>query len=644
MTSEGLEEIIKEYKKRNRNSLEISNPNSSNLSSIKAEKIEVEKTTLSPEKIEVYGNGMYVNSNYNEDNHAKNYIIAMPPESYTTGIKISKLNQLQNDKIETRIILKQNGITIVSATLDPIKNKYDVNEIDLNGEEKNIIANYEMLHKLTEHANMKGPLPDVFNSIKKEIDRFLIEQNENMNTIVRTEVISYYMLKKYGYYELTPLLMDTQIEDINGIEGTNILIHDSKYLNDFIVNITLPKTKMERILKKFSEYGSTPITPQLLNVSVTLPEGSRFNCIYPYENEGKMSFSARKQVFGLISPQQSIDGNFVTIDELAFLGWVMQHSELGKLGFIGLPGSGKTSFLKTMSLFIPLNSRVFSIETTPELILKQKSWAQNVYVFESDKQAKLLSASMQYRPDYLIVGEVKLEKDLVDNLFSAMSSGFKTMFTFHSEDTMSFIAKMQSRALEIARDRIANINFLLFIVEDKSIKKRYLSNIDEIYGYDADKDRVLHQTIVKTKLTYDKQKNIRTLCSIQDSDNDEKLNHEIYVYNTFIDIERIPGLKPINNDNTTQPDILLEMILKSKAIENYVKIYGIGDENFQYKDSQLRYSKEYAKIYNEMNGIRSFLAVEYVKFKNETSPSKLNEAVDMFMSDYQDYMNRIDLS
>ena len=365
MGNEGIEEILKEYRKRQKGNNE-SNQDLS-VSKIETKEINVEEQKSQPQKIEVVLSDKNSTS-FNDKTYNRNYVIAKPPEDYTQSMRISKLSQIEKEKTETRIILKKNGITVVSAFLDPATNKYDVKEIELNADEEKTIKSYEMLHKLTEHVNMKGKLIDVFESIKKEIDSFLIEQNEK-TSLVRTEVIAYYMLKNYGYYELTPLLMDNKIEDINGIEGTNIVIHDSKYLNDFIVNIFLSRQNMDKLLKKFSEYGANPITPQILNVSVTLPEGSRFNCIYPYENEGKMSFSVRKQVFSIISPQQSMDGNFVTIDELAFLGWVMQHSELGKLGFIGLPGSGKTSFLKTMSLFIPLNSRVFSIETTPELLL-----------------------------------------------------------------------------------------------------------------------------------------------------------------------------------------------------------------------------------------------------------------------------------
>ena len=118
---------------------------------------------------------------------------------------------------------------------------------------------------------------------------------------------------------------------------------------------------------------------------------------------------------------------------------------------------------------------------------------------------------------------------------------------------------------------------------------------------------------------------------------DKKLEKEIEIYNTFLKLEKITDIKPITNQS--QPDILLEMLLKSKAIENYVKIYGIGEENQQYSEPQLRYSKEYAKIFNQMRGIRSFLAIEYVKYENLPPETKLTTAVDTFMQDYQTYIN-----
>ena len=227
MGSEGIKEILKEFRKRNKDNEEEGTDLS--VEKIEAKEIKVNREKSTQQKIQIV---MPENQNpfslASKESYSRNYITAKPPEAYTQSIKMSRLSQLQSEKIENRQILKVNGLSIVIGSLDPSTNKYDVKEIELNKEEEKIISNYEMLHKLTEHINMKGPLTHVYDSIKKEIDEFLVEQNEN-HGLARTEVISYHLLKKYGYYELTPLLMDNQIEDINGIEGTNIVVHDSKY-------------------------------------------------------------------------------------------------------------------------------------------------------------------------------------------------------------------------------------------------------------------------------------------------------------------------------------------------------------------------------------------------------------------------------
>ncbi|MEM4114768.1 MAG: type II/IV secretion system ATPase subunit, partial [Saccharolobus sp.] len=620
MSKEGLQEILKAYKKSTGKPEEETTIKAkviqTNELGVKKEETKGQKEQQTEAVVETTGG-----------RPIREYVVAKEPSDYFREPKTIKIEQRKELEREVREVFKDNGIVLIRAVLDSSQNSYNVIEQEPSLEENGVIEKYEQLHKLSEYVSLEGPLTSVYNKIKQVMIDFI--ENINKTGLVRPEVVSYYLMKKYTYFELTPLLWDRNIEDINGIQDTNIVIHDSKYLNDFVVNIFLSKDKIATILKKFSEFGKEPITPQKLNVSVTLPEGSRFNCIYPFENEGKISFSIRKQVFTLISPQQSLSGGFITVDEMTYLAWVMEHSELGKIGFIGLPGVGKTSALKTMSLFIPMNSRIFSIETTPELILKQKSWAQNVYVYDPVNQIKLINASLQYRPDYLIIGEIKIDRELIDNLFSAMSSGFKTMFTLHSENTTSFISKLQSRQLEIAKDRIANINYLVFMVEDKSIKKRYISNIDEIYGYDASTDSVLYQTIVSSKMIF-KNNKYQTLSNVGYTSN--KRNTELYkIYDTFIQLEKINYLKPISQSG--EFDALLMMILKSKTIENYARIYGIGEENPEYREPQLRFSKEYHKIYDEMRDIRMFLVDEYFKYSQIKETNEDYDGIDDFLID-----------
>lgn len=616
---EGLEEIIKKYKKINAQSNEDTNTK------------EIGVQRISQQIIEQANVDKMSSKSANDVTGAekkKAYLVAKTIKDYQFISKLAPNVSNEKDLVdEPRIVFEDNGISIVKAILKIKTNKYIVEEEPLRPEELAVINLYKQFDKLTQKIDFsKKKIYDVYKEIVEVINDFIKQQNIDAGYI-RTEVIAYYLVKEFGYYELTPVLLDKYIEDINGVENTEMVIHDSKYTQDFITNILLSRQKMDTILKRFAEYGKRTITPQELTAAVTLPEGSRFVCIYPFENQGVMSFSIRKQVFGLISPMKSIDSNFVTLDEMSFLAWVMSKNELGKIGYIGLPGSGKTSFLKTMALFMPESARVYSIETTPELMLTQKSWTKNTYAYENEAQVKLIESSLMYKPDYLIIGEVKLEKDLVDNMFAAMSSGFKTSFTFHADTTSAFISKMQSRSLDIQPDRIMNIKFLIFIIEDLSVKKRYIANIDEIYNFDVDNNRLDYQTILSTK-NIKKESNYMSLCSLDyNTGAPNSISEELY--NKFILDARLP----LKTGPGVDPDILLLMVLKSKNIEGYAKIYGHGeDERPEYIEPQLRYIGQYKKIYLEMSGIRNFLIEELNKYNENKNNPNFND-VAVFLND-----------
>ncbi len=619
--SEGLDEIIAIYKKLSENSANVNIDNA---------KIEANTSEVTENKKEEEDLNSIKNFSKNKKEKMSYFIAKTMKDYYQIKGNPLKINNIKDFKEETRIIFERNKIVIVKALINSQTSKYKVIEEQIRPDEKALIDKYLQYHSIADSVNFSDKkIEDVFDEIIKIIDKF-IKNYEINDAYIRKEIVAYYIIKEFGYYELTPLLLDKGIEDINGVENTEVIVHDSKNLYDYVTNIYISKQEIDKILKRFSEYGNSTITAQRLSVAVTLPEGSRFVCIYPMENQGVKSFSIRKQVFSLISPMKSIEGNFVTIDEMAFLSWILTKPELGRVGYIGLPGSGKTSFLKTMALFIPQSAKVFSIETTPEIVLTQKSWVRNTYVYDSQAQVKLINASLQYRPSYLIVGEVKLEKELMDNLFSVMSSGFRTVFTFHADTTSSLISKMQSRSLEIPKDRISNIKYLVFIVEDASVGKRYVANIDEIYDYDAEKDAIEYQTIIRTK-TVKKDKDFVSLCSV-DYNTATKNSISKELYDTFIKETKLPL-----RGGSSDPDLLLLMILKSKNIENYAKIYGLGEnEKTEYKEPQLRFAGQYKKIYEEMNSIRLFIINELEKDEKEKDNPDYNDVI-RFLNDWDKY-------
>jgi flagellar protein FlaI len=107
--------------------------------------------------------------------------------------------------------------------------------------------------------------------------------------------------------------------------------------------------------------------------------------------------------------------------------------EYGKsMLFAGGTATGKTSFLGAMSMFLPSDAKIVSIEDTPEVRLPHEHWVQKVVRsgfgredLAGRKQGEvtmydLLRAALRERPDEIIVGEVRGREAYV--LFQGMAS------------------------------------------------------------------------------------------------------------------------------------------------------------------------------------------------------------------------------
>jgi len=558
----------------------------------------------------------------------------------------SKIITESDQHISTETIFrdKEDGVDVIKRTLNKSAGEYLVEEIKI-GEFENNIARRILISSYLGTIFLKNrSLQDIYYEIKKTVRKYY--EQEEIEDIDNSSIkVSYYLLKEITYKALTPFFFDPFIEDVNGVENQPVVVYYTGKLEtgmdlsgDYITNITINSEQMDEIIQLLIERGNSKITKQDRVASVTLPtsDSARFTAIYPYESGGNKAFSMRKQVYNLISPNVFIKNRTATAEALAYIAWAMDHVDTGKIAVVGLPAAGKTTFLKTISLFIPQNARVFSIETTPELQLYQKSWTRQIQVTDAKQQTALINASLMFRPDFMIIGEVKFDKDLVDALFSVISSGEKTMFTFHATSPSSFISKFQSRSLEISKDRLANLSYLLFVVLDPTTHIRYLASIDEIYGYDDENERILYKNLTtmrikeKTSKGFGKKKEYTLVYDTKFAQAGEKyISYD--VYNKFIEKCNLRIEK--NEEGLYKPDQLLLMILNSELLKEYVYIHNKDLEiEYVYDDKgkliyPLTYWKTYKDIYTEMNSIRSFLLVET---QNNVTPEEFIEDFNRF--------------
>jgi flagellar protein FlaI len=130
---------------------------------------------------------------------------------------------------------------------------------------------------------------------------------------------------------------------------------------------------------------------------------------------------------------------------LAFLWLAIQNRK--SLLVVGGTASGKTSMMNAVSLFIPQNAKVVSLEDTREIQLPHKNWLPtqtrelNAEGIKGDIDLfGLLKACMRQRPEYIIVGEVRGKE--AQTLFQAMNSGHATLSTIHAGSVYEAINRL----------------------------------------------------------------------------------------------------------------------------------------------------------------------------------------------------------
>jgi len=326
------------------------------------------------------------------------------------------------------------------------------------------------------------------------------DKNHIYVTKEQYEALKYSIIRdKIGVGFLDPYINDNKIEDItcNGLgpifiehkvfKGLRSVIefNDNDALNHYIVRLA------ERIGK--------PITFKNPIVDSTLPDGSRINIVFGDDiSKNGSNFTIRKFADIPFSILQVIKGGTLDYRMAAYL-WILIGE--GMSGFIcGETASGKTTTLNGITAFVNPESKLVSIEDTPELQIPHKNWTRettrgstrgagtgegsgsDVTMFD------LLKAALRQRPNYILVGEIRGVEGNV--AFQAMQTGHPVMSTFHAATVEKLIQRLTADPINIPKTYVDNLNFVIIQSAvrrpDGKLVRRVLS-INEVLGYNPDK-------------------------------------------------------------------------------------------------------------------------------------------------------------
>ncbi|MCE4611910.1 MAG: type II/IV secretion system ATPase subunit [Desulfurococcales archaeon] len=387
---------------------------------------------------------------------------------------------------------------------------YFVDELEMTPEERRA---YERIMEIL-NWELK-PLPPTPTEEVKGVERYEWERDYFIGQIKRIvsiyrirfggiypqvswgKILYYITRDTIGYGPIHVLMKDSYIEDIScdGV-GRPIYVWHQKY-ESLPTNIVFSSDEeLDKLVLRLVHKAGRHVSVAFPIVDAILPEGHRLAVTFKREvSTSGSTFTIRKFKEKPLSIIDLIDYGTLSSYMAAYLWIAMDYKMPGII--MGVTGSGKTTTLNAIATLFRPNIKIVTIEDTPELKLPHKNWVQLAsrpsYGLGVEKIGEvtlydLVKVSLRYRPDVIIVGEVRGEEAYV--LFQAMATGHGGLTTIHSEDVEAMVKRLTSPPMNIPPSYIPLLKFALAIKRVRILNPdgsyqiaRRITNLWEIVDY-----------------------------------------------------------------------------------------------------------------------------------------------------------------
>ncbi len=345
------------------------------------------------------------------------------------------------------------------------------------------------IDQVTTQDEVAGPKPLKKNFLQRKNDKSVAKVNVTPREL---EGIKYLFIReKIRMGVLDPIIADPYIEDIS-CAGLGNLFIAHKIFGALKSTITFSNMEeLDEFVIRLAERVGKAVTIRQPIIDATLPDGSRINIVYGRDVSKRGSnFSIRKfsevplSIFNIVE--------FGTADYM-MLAYLSLAVGLGMNIFIaGESASGKTALLNAVTVFIPPQAKIVSIEDTPELQVPHHNWVREVVqTTKADDTSgavtmfDLLRAALRQRPNEIIVGEIRGKEGNV--VFQAMQTGHSAMSTFHASTIEKLIQRITGDPILVPKTYLDNLNIavLMGIVRlPNGGTARRVTSIAEIVSWD----------------------------------------------------------------------------------------------------------------------------------------------------------------
>lgn len=331
---------------------------------------------------------------------------------------------------------------------------------------------------------------EVIDYLEEQIKKVITEYDIKLEKSSYLNIMYYVFRNFVGLNEIEPLMRDPYIQDIscNGVNTPLFIVH-RKY-GSIKTNVVYENTNdLKEFVVKLSERTGRFISYAEPLLDGTLPDGSRIQASFTADVTTRgPSFTIRKFVKEPLSPIDLMNSKTINSEMLAYLWLAVESGSSILIG--GGAATGKTTMLNVISMFIPQNAKIITIEDTREINLKHENWVPSVTRggfakgYGEVTLFDLLREAFRQSPDYVLVGEVRGQEAYV--MFQGMAAGFPCMGTMHGGRVEDIIYRLQTPPISLSPSLIETLDIVLIMTHALTISEsaRRVREIVEIQTVD----------------------------------------------------------------------------------------------------------------------------------------------------------------
>jgi len=338
------------------------------------------------------------------------------------------------------------------------KGLYIVGEPELTPEEQRIysLLMENLYFTLKPIAKIEDPM--------KYVESFIWDAAEELGVVeeIQKSFKKYrYFISRdaFGYGPIHIPMYDPEVEEISctGYGRPVTVIHRQFTEYDWLeTNIVFPsEDELRNFVQKLSQRVGKSVTVAVPFTDAMSREGHRLAVTFAAEvTLPGSTFAIRKFPESPLSMAHLLKFGTLTPLMAAYLWLLVEYR--GYVMTLGPMGSGKTTLLNCLLTMIDPTLKIATIEDTPEVRIPHQSWqrfkARHTYSITETRYdvdlLDLVKLSLRYRPDYIIVGEVRGEE--IKALTQAAALGHGCLCTLHAESPEAALVRMRSPPMEVA--------------------------------------------------------------------------------------------------------------------------------------------------------------------------------------------------